>query len=412
MKTVQKEYYNYLTKNTWPNSYTELAVRGEGLYFWDEKGKKYMDFSSQTLNLLLGQCYPAIVEAIVNQAKNLTYVSSRFGTNVYLEAAKLLQKIAPKDLSKVNIKMCDGSDANETAVKTARKYTGKSGVITFNGIHTGQTTQTIQLRGYDRNPRTLIGNEEDVYFVHPPECKTTNDYLNTLDEVRNLLENNNNIAAILVDPIMVNAGVLVNEGTKEYLQGLNQLCVEYGVLFILDENQSFGWVPGLFATNYFDLNPDIITLGKGLSGGHPLAGVIIKENFDGVLDYNEADFTHGGHPLTCAATVATLNTLINKDFYIKEKSEFLEKHMVEFISNTSLKIKHRGIGLIQCLDFSNLDNSEEKLAFFYNKLLEKGIFLRMYKNKLIFKPSIIVTYEEIQKLFDIINKVGAEIEWN
>jgi len=319
MSDFIKHYSQYLTSNTLPIGNSLPIAKGEGIYFWDCDGKKYIDFSSQTLNLLLGQCHPAIVDAVVDQAKTLTFASSRFGTVQYFKTVEKIAEIAPSGLKRVNIKMCDGSDANETSVKIARKYTGKTGIISFHNAHTGQTTQTIQLRGYGRDPRTLAGNTEDVVFVHTPKYKVKGDYKDTLKEISRVIKHHGNIAAILVDPIMVNAGVLVTDETKSYLQALNSIANEYSVLFILDENQSFGWVPNLFAAKYFELSPDIITLGKGLSGGHPLAGVLVTEKLKDVLDYNEADFTNGGHALSCAAAYATLSILQSVDFHIEEK---------------------------------------------------------------------------------------------
>ncbi|SDM33184.1 taurine---2-oxoglutarate transaminase [Paenibacillus sp. OK060] len=410
MKITNSVYLKYLTRNTWPVEGTSPACRGEGIYFWDYDGKRFMDFSSQTLNLLLGQCHPALVDAITEQAKTLTYASSRFSSMSYFKTAEKLVQIAPDGFTKVNIKMCDGSDANETGVKIARKYTGKTGIISFNQGHTGQTTQTIQLRGYGRDPRTLAGNTDDIVFVNPPNCKEEGDYKETLNELIEVIKTKS-IAAILLDPMMVNAGVLVNSKTKLYLQSVNSLAKENGILLILDENQSFGWLPGLFATNYYGLSPDIITLGKGLSGGHPLAGVLVKEELSAVLDYNEADFTHGGHALSCAAAFACLNELETTDFEIELKYDAMVSQIMTLKEANNLSFSHRGVGLIHCIEFDNTDNNGDEIAEeVFNRSLERGLFLRRYNNKIVIKPPVIVTLDQISEMFEILGDVMKEME--
>ena len=401
---------NYLAKNTLPHVGTTPAVRGDGIKFYDANGKQYYDFSSQTLNLLLGKCHPSIVKAIREQAGRISYASSRFGTDVYFEAVELLHSIAPNPESKVNIKMCDGSDANETAIKTARKYTNKPGIISFYKMHTGQTTQTINIRGYGRDERTLIGTTDQVYFVNPPKCKDLMDYLDTLEEIEEIAKREK-IGGLILDPLMVNGGLLVNKNTREYLRAIQTICKNYNMIFILDENQTFGWFPTLFASKYWDIDPDIITLGKGLSGGNPLAGVIIKDYLDGVLDYNEADFTNGGNPLCCAATIATINTLLNTNFKIMEKEKiFTEGFSVikEKFSNVNV----RGIGIIWCLDLSDIESDNNLTSSIYKVMLDRGIFLRQYGNKLIFKPPVIVTEEEIRMVMLKLRKVMEEVLCN
>ncbi|KSU60359.1 hypothetical protein AS034_16075 [[Bacillus] enclensis] len=405
-----KEKFDYLTRNTWPNEATSPVVKGDGIYFWDENNKKYMDFSSQTLNLLLGQCYPAIVEALTEQIKTLTYASSRFGSSAYLEAAKRIVRVAPKGFTRINIKMCDGSDANETALKTAKKFTGKPGVISFHKAHTGQTTQTLHVRGYARDERTLLGSTEDVTFISPPSCQEKGDYKHSLKEFEEVITKHGGIGAVLVDPMMVNAGVLVNEETSAYLKGIEALCHRYNVMFILDENQSFGWVPGIFAANYYDISPDIITLGKGLSSGHPLAGVLVKEKYKEALDYNEADFTHGGHVLTCRAAATTIETLETVDFHLLEKEKKIESEIRDLQSKANFPLIHRGVGLIHGLEFATED--EERNSVMANSIFEtalrKGLFLRKYNNKIILKPPVIVSEEEIEKAFAILSSSFKE----
>ncbi|MBH5320320.1 aspartate aminotransferase family protein [Paenibacillus sp. GSMTC-2017] len=406
------EYYSKnLAKNTWPNLNSNPIVKGEGIYFWDTDNKKFTDFSSQTLNLLLGQCHPAIVDAIKAQAETLTYASSRFSSLPYLKAAEELVGIAPKGFNKVNIKMCDGSDANEAAVKTAKKYTGKSGIVSFVMGHTGQTTQTIQLRGYMRDPEIFRGNVEDVIFIDWPECRTQHDYLMVLEKMRSEIIKHNNVAAILVDPMMVNAGVLVNEGTGDFLKGIESICKDFGCLFILDENQSFGWLPGLFAATYYNVSPDMITMGKGLSGGHPLSGLLIKDELDGVLNYNDADFTHGGHALTCAAAIACISVLKSTDFEIEKKEELIRNRLLKLQKESAINFVYRGVGLIHGLSIEVGDREKNKsiAEIIFKHSLDAGVFFRLFENKIVLKPPVIVTEDQINSVLDVLESAFNEV---
>ncbi|WP_027085484.1 aspartate aminotransferase family protein [Cohnella panacarvi] len=402
-------YLEYLANNTWPDPSLGPAVKGEGIYFWDTEGNRFADYSSQTLNVLLGQCHPAIVAAVVEQARTLTYISSRFSSVSFLEASKLIVELAPKHLTKVNIKMCDGSDANEAALKIAKKFTGKSGIISYNGGHTGQTTQTIHIRGYARDYNTLLGTTEDVVFIDPPSCDEPSSFLRSLEQLHDAISKHGNIAAVFVDPIMANAGVLVDENTGTYLKEIQRYCRENDILFIIDENQSFGWMPGIFATNYYGIEPDIVTLGKGLSAGHPLAGVLLHDKLKAVLDYNEADFTNGGHPISCAAAVATLTTLKSEEFDILGKESEMIKRLEKLKNISKVPIRTRGVGLIHSIVIS-VGSKEENLSTtkgIYNRLLRKGAFFRLYENRIVIKPPIIITYEQIEELFAILEECFA-----
>ncbi len=399
-----KNYIDNLTRNTKPAQNTVPIVKGKGIYFWDEQEKEYMDFASSTLNLLFGQCYQPVLEAVIKQIHTLTYASSRFSTKAYLDAVVKIAEIAPEGFNNVNLKMCDGSDANETGVKIARKYTGKSKIISFNYAHTGQSTQTIHLRGYGRDPKLLIGSKEDVIFINPPKCKKIGDYVDSIKELEQAINNNNDIAGLLLDPIMVNAGVLVTDDTRDYLHEINKLCKDNNIVFILDENQSYGWLEGYFATNYFGISPDVITLGKGLAAGYPLAGVIVKDYLKDVLDYNEADFTNGGNPISCVAAYECANTLLIQNFEINEKEKYIKEKISQLMGNSNIPIETRGVGLIHCIEICGDDDdvNNDQAEEIFNLCLEDGLFLRRYQNKIILKPSIIVEYLEIDKAFDIL----------
>lgn len=162
----------------------------------------------------------------------------------------------------------------------------------------------------------------------------------------------------------------------------------------------------MFVSRLFDLKPDIITMGKGLSGGHPLAGVVVTEVLSTVLDYNEADFTHGGHALTCAAADACLSVLQEEDFEISRKSEIIKSRLSEIMEEGNIPMIYRGIGLIHALevDTNDFDQSSNIARNIFENALNNGLFLRRYNNHIIVKPPIIITEKEINEGMDILLK--------
>lgn len=397
----------FLTKNTLPSTDALPLVKGSGVWFWDLNGKRYLDLSSQTLNLLLGQCHPQITERVIQQAKELTFASSRFSSEMYLKLAEKLVSIAPEGLTKVNLKLTDGSDANETAIKIAKKWTGKGTVVVPSLTHVGQTTQALHLTGY-KAQGVLKGSLESVITSPPPYCfrcslGQTSDMcdIECATEVEKIFSKNKDIAAVLIDPVMVNAGVLAFPKSREYLKRVSELCKWNRAILVLDEIQTFGWVKSFFASRFYGINPDIMTLGKGLSAGYPLAACLMKSELD-VLEYNEADFTYGGHPLSCAAALACLEVLEvlqkGKHSQISTKAEFLKEKLISVQKEFPILADIRNLGLIFGLEIAKSDDSPDPImaSRIFQEMLEKGVFCRVYGNVIVLKPPIIISKEELK----------------
>lgn len=415
-KEGRRTISSHLTRNIRPSSIS--VVKAKGVTFYDSKGKPYLDFSSQTLNLNFGQVHPEITKAVIRQIKSFTFVSSRFENPVLMDLTNQLLSIAPATLNKINLKLVNGSDANESAFKRIRKRSNKEYVITFYKTHLGESSETLSASG---RKNSYIGGSNKFLFVTPPFRQffkndgTKNLEDRSLSRINKLLKKNSNIAGIAIEPIMVNAGVY---GFSSYYLGqLREICQKYSISLIFDEIQTaFGWLGTYFASDYFGVIPDLITMGKGLAAGYPLAGVLMKEEYD-VLDYGEDEYTYGGHPASCAAAIACLNLLKETAILdqVKKKSQLLRKRVSILQQKYPCINEIRIFGLICGIEFNNQDdhNLTNKI---YDLCLENGLLLRKTEDgkgsSLVLKPPIIVTERELNKAIDILDQALRSISGN
>lgn len=393
--------------------------KAKGVIFYNDRGKEYLDFSSQTLNLNFGQNHPIITKAVIKQLKNFTYLSSRFENLLINKLVEKLLAISPISLEKVNLKLVNGSDANESALKRIRKKTGKNFVITYHKTHLGESSETLSASG---RKETYIGGSCKYIFIPPPfslcfKNTPANNLENiSLYKINDILRRNKNIAGIFLEPIMVNAGVY--GFSSYYLKNLRKLCDDFQASLVFDEVQTaFGWLGTYFACQYFDVVPDLLTMGKGLAAGFPLAGVLMKKEYD-VLDYGEDEYTYGGHPVSCAAAIACLDMLENTQILdqVKRKSQLLKNRVFVLQQKYQYYITEvRIFGLICGIEFKNLGNRNlaDKV---YDLCLENGLLLRKTEDgkgsSLVLKPPIIVTEPELNKAIDILDKVLRLISGN
>ena len=288
---------------------------GEGASFWDYEGNTFLDFSSQLVNLNLGHQHRDLVAAIQEQAGRLATIQPSMANDVRGELARRISEIAPDGFSKVFFTN-GGADANENAVRMARLVTGKRKVLSAYRSYHGNTSTAITLTGDPRRWPNEPADGSVAHFFGPyayrspfhsasPEEETAR-ALEHLEQTI-ILEWASTIGAIILETIVGTNGVLVP--TPGYLPGVRALCDKYGILYIADEVMvGFGRVGEWFAFQAFDVVPDLITFAKGVNSGYvPLGGVVISDaiasRFDTVAF--PGGLTYSGHPLACAAGVAT-----------------------------------------------------------------------------------------------------------
>ena len=285
------------------NTYARLPVafvRGQGVWVWDESGKRYLDALGGIAVNTLGHAHPKIVKAIADQAARLMHVSNLYRIAEQERLADKLAAISGMD----NAFFCNsGCEANEAAIKIARLYGHGKGIdspaiiVMENAFH-GRTLATLSATG---SRKVQAGFEPLVSgFVRVP--------FNDLESIRQVAEHNRNIAAVLVEPIQGEGGVKV--GQTEYLRGLREICDRQGWLLMLDEVQcGLGRTGKWFVYQHAGVLPDVLALAKGLAAGVPIGACLARGAAAGVFKPGNHGSTFGGNPLACAAALATLEVI-------------------------------------------------------------------------------------------------------
>jgi len=288
----------------------------QGSYFWDYAGQRYLDFSSQLVNVNIGHQHPRLVEAIREQAAKLCTVAPSFANDKRGEAARLIAELAPGDLNKVFFTNA-GAEANENAVRLARLHTGRHKVLSTYRSYHGATTTAITATGDPRrwpNEPTAVGI---VHFWGPYPYRSAFHAADEVEEGERALqhlrdtivfEGPSTVAAVLLETVVGTNGILVPP--PGYLAGVRAICDEFGIILIADEVMAgFGRCGEWFAVDYWGVTPDLITFAKGVNSGYlPLGGVIISDPI--AETFSERVFpgglTYSGHPLACASAVASI----------------------------------------------------------------------------------------------------------
>lgn len=297
-----------------------LAVAGaEGSYFWDYEGKRYLDFSSGLVYTNIGYQHPKVVAAIQEQAGRMTTFAPAFAIEARSEAARLIAERTPGDLDKIFFTNA-GADAVEHAVRMARLHTGRPKVLSAYRSYHGGTQQAVNLTGDPRRWASDSAAAGVVHFWAPflyrsrfyaeteeQECARALEHLETTIA----FEGPGTVAAIILETIPGTAGIMMPPAG--YLAGVREICDKYGIVFVLDEVMAgFGRTGTWFAADLYGVVPDLIAFAKGVNSGYvPLGGVAISARIAETFAERPypGGLTYSGHPLACAAAVATINVM-------------------------------------------------------------------------------------------------------
>ena len=415
MITTMKATKNY-SKNTKPVYFDIIKGKGETIY--DHNQKRYLDFTSQTLNLSLGQCHPKIIKSIRNTLNSITYISSRFGNQYSHKLIQQLMDIAPSRLTRVNIKITSGSLANEGALKMAYKKRDCTGVVSFLGSHHGQSIETMRVSGKYFKNKYL--NRNNVDFIKPCHCDvysdgkhTTTCILQSGNEFSRIVdEKHNEIAAIILEPIMVEAGVIIHD--KKFLSAIRKISKKYDIPLIFDEVQTgFGWLGTYFAANHYGVTPDVLTGGKAFAAGYPLSVILSTKDIDN-MDYGEHEITDGANPISCVAASTNLE-IISKTILLQQvkKNEKNIRDFFKYLKNKySIISDVRGIGYLWGLEITE-NQKHTRTIQIHKQCFDCGLILRIAsgkKNVIIFKPALITTQKSFSEAFNILDMVLQRVK--
>ena len=329
---------------------------GEGSYFWDSSGKKYLDFTSQLVNLNIGHQHPKLVAAIQESAGKLCTVAPPFVNASRSEAARLITELAPGDLNMVFFTN-GGAEAAEYATRMAKLHTGRHKILTTYRSYHGSTAGAIALTGDPRRWQNETGASGAVKFWGPypyrspfhsnseqQECQRA---LQHLEEVL-MVEGPQTVAMIALETVVGTNGILVPP--DGYLQGVREICNKHGIVMMCDEVMAgFGRCGEWFAVNKWNVTPDLICFAKGVNSGYiPLGGVVISQKIADTFRDRvfPGGLTYSGHPLACAAAVASIN--IFKEEKIVEHARMLGKDVIG-PALEKMKAKHQSVGDVRGL---------------------------------------------------------------
>ncbi|MEU7765730.1 aspartate aminotransferase family protein [Nocardia sp. NPDC049190] len=348
-----------------------------GSYFWDATGKRYLDFSSQLVNVNIGHQQPDVVAAIVAQAQRLSTISPTVGNEARSELARLIVERAPGELNRI-LFTTGGAEAVEHAVRLARSYTGRTKMLAAYRSYHGGTGVAIGLTGEPRRWGAEPTNVDVVRFFGPypyrspwatatPEEETAAALAHLRQVIE--LEGPQHIAGLILETVVGTNGVLVPP--PGYLAGVRALCDEFGIVYIADEVMvGFGRVGEWFAVQAFDVAPDLITFAKGVNSGYvPLGGVLIAEKIAERYDHTvyPGGLTYAGHPLACAAGVASIEVFERDGILDHVRSvgaDVLGKGLQELAARHPSVGEVRGLGFFWALELVRDPATREPLVPF------------------------------------------------
>ena len=372
--------YSYLPVN---------LVKGEGSYLFDDKGNKYIDFTSGIGVNSLGYAHPEWAKAVSDAAGSLQHISNIFLNGTTLKLAEELTK--KSKMSKVFFSN-SGAEANEGAIKLARKYSfdkyglNRNKILTLKQSFHGRTLAALTATGQDKF--------HNYYFPFPEGF----DYFeaNNIEALKNKLSGD--VCAIMLESIQGEGGV--NPLSKDFVQAVYEVCREKDIILIFDEVQcGIGRTGKMFGYEYFDIQPDIVTVAKGLGAGLPIGGFLCNEKLSQVFNPGDHGTTFGGNPVACSGALVVLDKICNEDKLneIKENGEYLIE-LLKGIKSPLIK-DIRGKGLMIGIEVTTTPSEIQK------KALEKGLLvLTAGKNVIRLLPPLVISKEEIKEGIEILKE--------
>jgi len=363
-------------------------TKASGMYLYDTTGKKHLDLIAGIGVSNVGHCHPAVVNAVKEQVESYMHIMvyGEFVQSPQVNFAKALADVLPDHLNCTYF-VNSGAEAVEGAMKLAKRYTGRSEIIACHHSYHGSTQGAL----------SLMGNEEFKQAYRPllPDISFINyDHLQDLDKITN------KTAAVFIETIQGEAGIRIAD--KAYFEALRSKCTATGTLLVLDEIQcGFGRTGKLFGFEHYEISPDILLLAKGIGGGMPIGAFISSTAIMRSLATNPILghlTTFGGHPVSCAAGLATLQTILNENIVagVEEKGELFKKLLV----HPAIK-EVRGKGLMMAIEFENFEINKKIIDACIADGVISDWFLHC-SNSMRVAPPLIITEEQIHDACEVI----------
>ena len=364
---------------------------GKGATLWDADGKKYVDLTSGIGVNSLGHGNPAIVNAVTKQAEKLMHASNLYYTEPMVSAAEKL--VTATGMGKIFFAN-SGAEANEGAIKLARKYSfdkygeGRNTIVTLIQSFHGRTVTTLKATGQEKFHQYFFPFTEGFAYAKA----------NDLADVT--AKADKTCCAVMMEMIQGEGGVLPLN--KEFVQGVAKFCKENDILLIVDEvHTGIGRCGSLFAYEQYGIAPDIVTMAKGLGGGLPIGGVLAAKSCADVMGPGTHGSTFGGNPVSAASANVVLDTVMKPEFLkeVEEKGAYIKEKVLDFHSPAVKNVRGMGLMLGIIVD-------PEKRAGYVAKLMEKGVLvLTAGMDAIRLLPPLVITYEEIDQALEAMKGV-------
>ncbi len=392
MRKLIEDSSNYLM-----HTYSRFPIvirKGRGMKVWGMDGKEYLDFMGGVAVNCLGHCHPKVVVAIQKQAQRLIHVSNYF----HIESQTKLAKILVDNSFADKVFFCNsGAEANEAAIKLARKYFREiigqdkfEFITTINSFH-GRTLAALSATGQEKFKTgfaPLVPGFKHVEF-------------NDIEAIEKAITKNT--CAVMLEPVQGESGVKIP--APDYLREVRKLCDRHGILLVLDEVQTgMGRTGKLFAYEHYGMTPDIMTLAKGLGGGVPIGAMLASDKIAAAFGPGTHGSTFGGNPLACSAAIASIGVLTEDGFILdqcRRMGKYLKKRLEELKKEfPSIVAEIRGMGLLVGMELT------KEGAPIVNSCLERGLLINCTSGNILrFMPPLIVTEKDIDHLIDILGQI-------
>ncbi|TLX65939.1 MAG: aspartate aminotransferase family protein [Thaumarchaeota archaeon] len=378
------------------NIYQRFPVtveRGLGSHVWDANGKEYIDCMGGYGVALVGHCNPRVVKAIKAQLDKIITVHSSLYNKTREQFLENLIKIAPKNLNQVYLSN-SGAEAVEAAIKFARKFTGKTGMVAMNGSYHGKSFGSLSVTFSQKYRKSFEPLVEKVSFSS----------FGDIEALRSTV--NSDTAFVIMEPIQGESGIHV--APDGFLQDVRKLCNEKGILLIFDEIQSgLGRTGKMWASQHWETNPDIMCLAKGIAGGVPMGATLVRKDILACINKGEQSSTFGGNPLSCAAGIATIEALTEDR--LVENAAKMGKMFREGLER--LKEKHkiirevRGKGLM-----IGVEIKFEVKNILFDGIANNLLLLYSGKNILRLLPPLVISESDMTKALETLDVILGKEE--
>jgi 4-aminobutyrate aminotransferase/(S)-3-amino-2-methylpropionate transaminase len=406
------------------NGIPTFVEKAEGALLTDVDGNIFIDFAGAIGTINVGHCAPEVVEALHDQVDK--YIHTGFNVMMYepyIELAERLAKLAPGDHEKQVLFLNSGAEAVENAVKIARKYTKRQGVVVFSrGFH-GRTLLTMTMTSKVKPYKFEFGPFAPEVYKAPyhyeyrrPEgmsAEQYDDYI--LDEFKNFLLGDvapETIAAVVMEPVQGEGGFIVP--SKKFVQGVRELCTQHGIVFVADEIQAgFSRTGKYFAIEHFDVVPDLMTVSKSMGAGVPISGVIGRKEIMEAANPGELGGTYAGSPLGCRAALAVLDIIEKQN--LNEKARIIGEKFKERMGRLAEKYDIigdvRGLGAMCAVEFvkdrQTKEPNKEVVGTIINEANKRGLITLsagLYGNVLRILMPLVITDEQLEEGFNILEE--------